>query len=91
MVDELSGRTAAFVVPYEGVERVELTEPRLAVEEAGGQPVLLAPRAGSVQAMNHLDRAVHGQVAQTWGRFDVAGSREPTAPGDGVTGSALDV
>lgn len=80
MVDELSGRTAAFLVAYEGVERVELTEPWLAVEEAGGQPVLLAPRAGSVQAMNHLDMAdssggaAEGQIRRCWfTRADGAG------------------
>jgi protease I len=56
MANELVGRTVAFLVANEGIEQVELTEPWKAVEEAGGQPRLLAPDAGSVQAFHHLDK-----------------------------------
>ena len=71
MADELSGRTAAFLVANEGIEQVELTEPWQAVEEAGGQPVLLAPKAGSAQAMNHLDKADSFEVDLTVAAADV--------------------
>jgi protease I len=54
---ELSGTEIAFLTANEGVEQVELTEPWRAVEAAGGRPVLVAPKAGEVQAFNHLDRA----------------------------------
>jgi protease I len=47
----------AFLVAAEGIEQVELTEPWQAVREAGGEPVLLSPESGSVQAFNHLDKA----------------------------------
>jgi protease I len=57
MADRLSGTEIAFLVANEGVEQVELTEPWQAVEAAGGHPVLVAPKAGEVQAFNHLDRA----------------------------------
>jgi protease I len=57
MGSELAGRQVAFLVANEGVEQVELTEPWKAVTEAGGQPVLVAPEGGEVQAFNHLDRA----------------------------------
>ncbi len=53
----LSGRKVAFLVAAEGIEQVELTEPWRAVEKAGGQPVLLSPEAGKVQAFDHLDKA----------------------------------
>jgi protease I len=56
MANELSGKKVAFLVANEGVEQVELTRPWQAVEEAGGEPVLVAPQAGSVQAFNHLDK-----------------------------------
>lgn len=56
MSDELSGRRVAFLVANEGVEEIELTEPRKAVEQAGGEAVLVAPAAGPVQAFNHLDK-----------------------------------
>jgi protease I len=57
MADELNGKKIAFVVADEGVEQVEVTRPWDAVKHAGGQPVLLSPGGGEVQAFNHLDRA----------------------------------
>ncbi len=53
----LDGSPVAFLVANEGVEQVELTEPWKAVADAGGNPVLVAPEAGSVQAFEHLDKA----------------------------------
>jgi protease I len=57
MPDELNGKKIAFLTANEGVEEVELTEPRKAVEGAGAETELLAPEAGEVQAFNHLDKA----------------------------------
>jgi protease I len=57
MADELKGKKIAFLTANEGVEEVELTEPRKAVEGAGAETELLAPEAGEVQAFNHLDKA----------------------------------
>lgn len=57
MENGLQGVKVAFLVANEGVEQVELTEPWRAVEEAGGQPALLAPEVGTVQTFNHLDKA----------------------------------
>ena len=50
-MSELSGKTIAFLTAQVGVEKVELTEPWKAVQEAGGTPVHLAPEAGEVQSM----------------------------------------
>jgi len=55
--DDLSGVRVAFLVANEGVEQRELTDPWDAVRRAGGEPVLLAPEAGTVQCFEHLDRA----------------------------------
>ena len=57
MAIDLHGREIAFLVANEGVEQVELTEPWRAIAEAGGQPVLIAPKGDDVQAFNHLDKA----------------------------------
>jgi protease I len=57
MADELNGKKIAFLTANEGVEEVELTEPRKAVTEAGAETELLAPETGEVQAFNHLDKA----------------------------------
>jgi protease I len=59
MDQELTGRRIAFLVANEGVEQVELTTPWQAVLDHGGTPELVAPDAGDVQAMNHLD---HGDT-----------------------------
>ncbi len=56
MANELSGKKIVFLVANEGVEQVELTRPWQAVQEAGGEPVLAAPKSGEVQAFHHLDK-----------------------------------
>ena len=67
MAGELEGKRVAFLVANEGIEQVELTEPRKAVEEAGGETELIAPEAGHVQAFNHLDKADRFDVDRTVG------------------------
>jgi protease I len=57
MAERIDGKKVAFLVANEGVEQVELTRPWDAVQEAGGEPVLIAPEAGTVQAFDHLDTA----------------------------------
>ncbi len=54
---DINGKTIAFLVAAEGIERVELTEPWAAVVDAGGSPVLLSPEKGEVQTFDHLDKA----------------------------------
>ena len=56
MASELENMRIAFLMDNEGVEQVELTEPWKAVEKAGGEPVLIAPEEGEVQAFNHLEK-----------------------------------
>ena len=56
MADELKGKRIAFLVANEGIEQVELTEPRKAVEAAGAETEMVAPGSGKVQAFNHLDK-----------------------------------
>jgi len=61
----LEGKTIAFLVAQEGVEEVELTKPRAAVERAGAVTHLVAPEAGEVQAFKHLDRSTRFAVDRT--------------------------
>src|SRR3954449_8200062 len=65
MSDDLQGKRIAFLVANEGVEQVELTSPLGAVKEAGGEPVIVAPESGEVQAFNHLDKGDTFPVDQT--------------------------
>ena len=70
MSEELNGKRIAFVVANEGIEQVELTRPWQAVEEAGGEPVLLAPESGQAQAFDHLDKADTFDVDQVLSEAD---------------------
>ncbi|MGZ5330480.1 MAG: type 1 glutamine amidotransferase domain-containing protein [Solirubrobacterales bacterium] len=72
MADELQGKKVAFLVANEGIEQVELTEPRKALEEAGAETVLIAPEAGEAQAFNHLDKADTFPVDVTTADADAA-------------------
>jgi protease I len=65
MAQSLSGKKIAFLVANEGVEQVELTEPWKAIEEAGGEPELIAPESGQIQAFNHLDKGDRFDVDKT--------------------------
>jgi protease I len=51
MADSLHGKKIA-IIATDGVEQVELTRPREAVQEAGGTTELLSLDTGSIQAMN---------------------------------------
>ncbi|MFW6597542.1 type 1 glutamine amidotransferase domain-containing protein [Propionibacteriaceae bacterium Y2011] len=53
MTDQLRGKKVAFLMANSGVEQAELTDPWEAVRRAGGEPVLIAPERGQVQAMYH--------------------------------------
>jgi protease I len=53
----LAGRSVAFVVANDGVERVELAHPWRALADAGADVRLIAPKPGQVRMFNHLERA----------------------------------
>jgi deglycase len=55
MANELRGRTIAILATH-GVEQVELTEPRLALERAGAEIELISLETGEIQGFNHLDK-----------------------------------
>ena len=55
MAGELQGRKIAFLAT-DGVEQIEYTDPRKAVEEAGATAHLVALEPGEIQGFNHLDR-----------------------------------
>ncbi|HET6507621.1 MAG TPA: type 1 glutamine amidotransferase domain-containing protein [Baekduia sp.] len=73
MAGTLKGKKVAILVANEGIEQVELTEPRKALEEAGATVALLAPESGEAQAFDHLDKA---------GRFPVDGAVGDADPAD---------
>ena len=52
MANELQGRKVA-ILAADGVERVELEQPRQAIEDAGAETTLLSIHDGEIQARNH--------------------------------------
>jgi protease I len=70
MATKLDGKKIAILVANEGIEQVELTEPRKALEDAGATTELLAPESGKAQAFNHLDKADEFDVDKTVGDAD---------------------
>jgi protease I len=70
MAATLKGKKVAILVANEGIEQVELTKPRKALEKAGATVELLAPEAGETQAFNHLDKADRFPVDRAVGDAD---------------------
>jgi len=56
MTASIQGKRVAFLAT-DGVEEVEYTEPRKAVESAGGTAELISIKSGEIQAVNHMDKA----------------------------------
>ena len=52
MTNPLTGRRIA-ILATDGVEQIELVEPRRALQQAGAETVLVSLRTGSIQGMNH--------------------------------------
>lgn len=64
MEKELTGRTIAILVT-DGFEQVEMTEPRKALDQAGAKTILISPKAGEVQGMNHSEKGDKFKVDRT--------------------------
>src|SRR3954470_22619762 len=54
---DLKGKKIAILTANEGVEKVEYTEPRKALEDAGATVEHIATEKGEVQLFEHLDKA----------------------------------
>ncbi len=56
MPNSLNGKRIA-ILATDGVEQVELTEPRKALDAAGAKTELVSPAKGKLQAWKHFDKA----------------------------------
>ncbi len=61
MSNELQGKKIA-ILAADGVEKVELEQPRAAMRQAGAQVEVLSPKAGEIEARNH-DLELAGRFA----------------------------
>ena len=64
MQQGLKGRRVA-ILATDGVEQVELVEPRKVLDEAGAITHLIAPDVGTIQAMNHDEKGDSISVDRT--------------------------
>ena len=69
---KLDGKRIAFLAT-DGVEQVELTEPRKAVEQEGAETELISLEQGQIQGFEHLDKG---------DRFDVDRAVKDADPSD---------
>jgi len=56
MSNKLQGKRIAFLAT-DGFEQVELTKPWQSIQEAGAEVVLVSPKDGKIQGMNHDEKA----------------------------------
>lgn len=84
-----SSKTVAFLVAGEGIERVELTEPRDAVTDAGFTAHVVSPQPGQVQTFDHLDKAELVDVDRTVSEVSVDDYDALVLPGGVANPDAL--
>ena len=80
MTTSIKGKRVAFLAT-DGVEEVEYTEPRKAVETAGGTAELISIKSGDIQAVNHMDKAGTYQVDRAVTDADAADYDALVLPG----------
>ncbi|HEY4792128.1 MAG TPA: DJ-1/PfpI family protein, partial [Actinomycetes bacterium] len=64
MAGQLQGKTIAFLAT-DGVEQIEYTEPRKAVEQAGADAELISLQPGEIEAWKHFDNGDRFPVDKT--------------------------
>jgi protease I len=88
-MSELSNKKIA-IIATDGVEQVELVEPRKAVEDAGATTELLSIKQGEIQAMNHdLEPADTFPVDKLVGEADIEDYDGLILPGGTVNADKL--
>lgn len=90
MARNLEGVRVAILATH-GVEEVELTEPRKALEDAGAKTTLFAPRPGKIQAMRHDEKSAQFDVDKTVDQADPEQFDAVLLPGGALNADALRV
>lgn len=79
------------ILATDGVEDAELREPRKALEDAGAQTTLFAPKSGSIQSMKHHDKADEFTVDAPLAEADPTKFDAVLLPGGALNADALRV
>jgi len=79
------------ILATDGVEHVELREPRKALDAAGATTTLFAPKAGKIISMNHMDKADNFDVDSTLEEADASQFDAVLLPGGALNADTLRV
>ena len=79
------------ILATDGVEHVELREPRKALDAAGATTTLFAPKAGKIISMNHMDKADNFDVDSTLEQADASEFDAVLLPGGALNADTLRV
>lgn len=84
----VNGRKVA-ILATDGFEQIELTSPREALEKAGAQCMVIAPKVGEIQGMKHHDKAGRTRVDLDLGSARPDEFDAVLLPGGVINGDAL--
>ncbi len=87
---DLKGMNVAILVT-EDFEQSEMTEPRKALDEAGAQTTLIAPKSGTVHGVKHDEKADVFEVDMTLDQADADRFDAVVLPGGALNADALRV
>src|SRR5438067_9467204 len=79
------------ILATDGVEDAELKEPRKALDDAGAQTTVFAPKAGEIYSMRHHDKAARYSVDRTLDEADAAEFDAVLLPGGALNVDTLRV
>jgi len=90
MAQDLKGKRVA-ILATDGVEQIELTSPREALEKAGAKCVLVSPKEGQIQGFKHHDKADKLDVELSLSKADASDFDAVLLPGGVINGDAMRV
>ena len=79
------------ILAMDGVENAELTEPRKALEQAGAKTTLFSSKKGTIQSVNHMEKADPIEVDTTLEQADPENFDAVLLPGGAVNADHLRV
>ena len=88
MAQDIKGKRVA-ILATDGVEQIELTSPREALEQAGAQCVLVSPKDGEIQGFKHHDKADKLKVELALSKADANDFDAVLLPGGVINGDAM--
>lgn len=87
-MNELKGKRVAIILT-DGFEQIEMTSPRDALEKAGAECTLIAPKSGKVQGFKHHDKKDTFDVDMTLDQAKASDFDAVMLPGGVINADAI--